>query len=253
MNIEERIKNLQDRGWLNSFKPSKRLIKCINGVKSPKEEDVFNAFTIGTPEEVKVLIIGQDPYPKEGRAHGYAFSFGDNKRPAEDSLLNIFKALQAYKTNQAFDKIENSKVESWCTNLATWANNNGVLLLNTALTYESKEKTDTHIEAWRPFIKEVIKNLLTCSNDKLVIFLWGDKAKATFFDLIKEKKTYMSIQREMLVLSTSHPSENYNALKKGFCYEAPNHFKACDDFLSENDDNRVWKNLWEYINSPTKP
>ncbi len=237
MKIENEIEKLKESGWIGTFKPSQQLKKCIKGVKGvikPKQEDIFNAFDKLTPKTTKVLILGQDPYPDEGRAHGYAFSFGDNKRPAEDSLLNIFKALQAYKTNQAFDKIENSEVESWGTNLATWANNNGILLLNTALTYESKEKTDTHIEAWRPFIKEVIKKLLTCSNDKLVIFLWGDKAKATFFNLIKEKKTYMSITREMLVLISNHPSNSSVNRGGNFPILAPNHFRACNDFLGKD-------------------
>ena len=238
MKIENEIEKLKESGWIGTFKPSQQLKKCIKGVKGvikPKQEDIFNAFDKLTPKTTKVLILGQDPYPDEGRAHGYAFSFRDNKRPAEDSLLNIFKALQAYKTNQAFDKIENSEVESWGTNLATWAKENKVLLLNTALTYESKEKTDTHIEAWRPFIKEVVKNLLTCSNNKLVVFLWGDKAKATFFDLIKEKKTYMSIKRQMLVLISNHPSNLSVNHGGNFPILAPNHFKACNDFLSENE------------------
>lgn len=237
MKIENEIEKLQESGWIGTFKHRQRLIKFIKGVKgviSPKREDIFNAFNELSPETTRVLILGQDPYPSqgrnEGRAHGYAFSFGPdatNKEP-EDSLLNIYKAIK-----EAYNP-PNSKIKTWNTNLATWAKENKVLLLNTALTYESKEKTDTHIEAWRPFIKEVVKNLLTCSNDKLVVFLWGDKAKATFFDLIKEKKTYMSIKRQMLVLISNHPSNSSVNRGGNFPILAPNHFKACNDFLGEN-------------------
>ena len=224
MNIEERIKNLQDRGWLNSFKPSKRLIKCINGVKSPKQEDIFNAFNDLTPETTKVLILGQDPYPpKEEKgvvnihAHGYAFSSCNDYLP--DSLENIFKAIPQCKKEK---------------NLSEWVKKNNVLLLNTALTHISKEEIENHIQIWKPFIKQVIFNLLTCDNTKLVVFLWGDSAKKKFFDFIKEKKTYMSIKREMLVLISHHPSNSSVNRGGNFPILAPNHFKACNDFLGKN-------------------
>ena len=230
MKIENEIEKLKESGWIGTFKPSQQLKKCIKEVKGvikPKQEDIFNAFDKLTPKTTKVLILGQDPYPEEERADGYAFSFGDNE-PAEDSLLNVFKAVQ-----KAYN-LPNSNVKTWNTKLDKWAKANKVLLLNTALTYESKEKTDTHIEAWKPFIKEVIKSLLTCSNDKLVIFLWGDKAKATFFNLIKEKKTYMSIKRQMLVLISNHPSNSSVNRGGNFPILAPNHFKACNDFLGND-------------------
>lgn len=256
--VDEVIKNgrkILVNKWITSddfeeFVNNDNIRECIEKCTSPAKEDIFNAFKIGKPEDVRVLILGQDPYPKEGRAHGYAFSFGDNKEPAEDSLLNIFKALQAYKTNQAFDKIE-SKVENWGTNLATWANNNGILLLNTALTYVKGGKTE-HQNKWKDFIEYVIEKILTTGEKKLVVFLWGDDARVLFHRVIfseKDKKDKTAnIKRKLLVLSTSHPSENHNAFKKGFCYEAPNHFKACDNFL----DNPVWENLWTYINPENK-
>ena len=67
-----------------------------------------------------------------------------------------------------------------------------------------------------------------------LFFYGGDKAKATFFDLIKEKKTYMSIQREMLVLISNHPSNSSVNRGRNFPILAPNHFKACNDFLGND-------------------
>jgi len=228
--------------------------KCIEFCTSPAKEDIFNTFKIGKPEDVRVLILGQDPYPKKGRAHGYAFSFGD-KRPAEDSLLNIFKAVKVYQYKEKniikeFKDIKPNEV-NWNTNLATWANNNGILLLNTALTYVKGGKTE-HQNKWKDFIEYVIEKILTTGEKKLVVFLWGDDARVLFHRVIfseKDKKDKTAnIKRKLLVLSTSHPSENHNAFKKGFCYEAPNHFKACDEFLKEP----VWENLWKYINPENK-
>lgn len=234
MTVEEDIKKLQDEGWLEDFEPSERLKKFIKGAKNPKQEDIFNAFNDLTPKTTKVLILGQDPYPDKNKAHGYAFSFG-NEKPAKDSLLNLFKTIQAYKTNTTFDKIQNNDVDTWNTNLSEWAEKNKVLLLNTALTYEKNTKNtiNKHIKEWKPFIKQVINNLLTCSNGKLVVFLWGDKAKTAFFEFIKNdnNNSYMQIKRDMLVLISNHPS-NLSVNRGGnFPILAPNHFKACDAFL----------------------
>lgn len=133
------------------------IANCTSPVKIEDEEDtiiqekiktIFNAFTLFKPEDTRILILGQDPYPNAERAHGLAFSFGDNKIPADDSLLNIFKAIKAYKENKTFDTVNveeikgniKKKIQPWNTNLKTWAGNNGILLLNTALTYKENEK-----------------------------------------------------------------------------------------------------------------
>lgn len=65
--------------------------ECINECTRPNQSDIFNAFDGLRPQDVKVLIIGQDPYPDEAKAHGLAFSYNNGEIPAEDSLLNIFR------------------------------------------------------------------------------------------------------------------------------------------------------------------
>jgi len=239
------LQSLINAKWLSGFENDKLedLKKFINDLDdnkiSPEKDKIFNAFKIGNngnicePKDVKVLIIGQDPYTKiSGKADGYAFS-QNGKKPAEDSLLNIYIAIQkAYK-------FKNKDIDTWDTNLATWAKDNGVLLLNTALTYQKGKKIE-HQNNWKNFIELVINKLLTTVNNKLVVFLWGDDARRLFHKVMFESDNI----RDILVLPTSHPSKNYDAYKKGFCYEAPNHFKACDEFLKEP----VWENLWKYIN-----
>ena len=252
--LRDKLENIEKAGWLKNFCEEKEVfIKKIKDLEytSPREEDVFNAFTLFKPEKTKILIIGRDPYPSkkdnEGRAHGLAFSFGPNakKVEADDSILNIFKAIQKYNNSK-------KDIKYWNTNLKIWAKKNKVLLLNTALTYECENQKNKHQKAWEPFIKNIIANLLTCNGEKLAVFLWGDDARKLFHEIIyydgkvksKTKNLIEKIERNLLVLTTSHPTKNHKAYKKGFCYEAPNHFKACDEFLFGKDKAKyVWKNF----------
>lgn len=276
--------------------------KCIDQCTSPDINDIFNAFSLFPIEETRVLILGQDPYSNKAKAHGFAFSVANGKRDA--SLLNIFKALCGY--------IACGKVKNWNTNLETWARDNKILLLNTALTYqnlypdkkkkelskEEKQKQnkcqEEHLNAWSHFIKQVINKLLTCNNTKLVIFLWGGPAQKTFLKCLNEDsnlfissvlleknifkenisdnkfkidKNYKVIksdeaievankENQLRIFMTNHPSplsenkKNKKGQKEGkFIEYSKSHFRACDDFLSKNGSKRVWKNLWEYINS----
>lgn len=262
--IEEILnKNENIKEWLNGWDCKKfakkgdndlSINECIKRCTSPvkiEESDseefikekiliIFKALTLFKPKETRILIIGQDPYPNQKRAHGLAFSFGDNSKPADDSLLNIYKAIEECKRANNV-KIE-KKITEWDTNLEKWATTNKVLLLNTALTYNKKDKKENRIADWKPFINEIILNLLKVKKGrKLVVFLWGDDARKLFHKIIyNEKDNTNEIENidsnNILVLSTSHPSNNYKAVYKGFCYEAPNHFKACDEFLED----KVW-------------
>lgn len=97
--------------------------KCINECTRPNQSDIFNAFEDLKPQNVKVLIIGQDPYPDEAKAHGLAFSYKGGKISADDSLRNIFHKIK-----------EDVGIDNSYTNLSAWKEQ-GVLLLNTALTF----------------------------------------------------------------------------------------------------------------------
>ena len=175
------------------------IIKCIEECTRPKQKDIFNAFDGLKPQDVKVLILGQDPYPTENRADGLAFSFGDNK-PAQDSLKNIFDKI----------KIE-LNINNTNTNLKCWRDR-GVLLLNTALTFK-KGNQDYHITSWSIFVNNIISKLLHIKRDStnpLVIMLWGGQA-----NLLKifrdDKEDSAFIKKNIYLLRSSHPSNMGNS------------------------------------------
>lgn len=297
---DEQDKNYIKEGWFdgidmkNLFKDNENkyktsIIDCINNCTSPspnkkdfenKEEDfikeklklIFKAFSLFEPSETKVLILGQDPYPEVKRAQGLAFSFKNNHKPADDSLLNIFKAIEEYKKKNNINITKS--IKEWDTNLECWAKNNDILLLNTALTFDEKTSLTKRKNVWEPFVQKIITKLLTYDNDNLVIFLWGKEAQKTFLRVLnnieykakiekqikpknnkkdivyKNNQEKLKINNELIrsiiainnsikLFMTSHPSNNYNSVKKGFEQDAPNYFKACDDFLDKN----IWKNF----------
>lgn len=176
------------------------VVKCIDECTRPRQDEIFNAFDGLKPQDVKVLIIGQDPYPTEGRADGLAFSFGDNK-PAKDSLKNIF------------DKIKSElNIDNKNTNLKCWRDR-GVLLLNTALTYK-KGNQDYHITSWSNFVDHIISKLLQnrTPDNPLVIMLWGGQANllTSFRD---DKDDVIHKDKNIYILRASHPS-NVGGSKK---------------------------------------
>ncbi|MBO5530006.1 MAG: uracil-DNA glycosylase, partial [Bacilli bacterium] len=130
----------------------------------PPKKDVFNAFRLSY-KDIKVVILGQDPYHGDGEAHGFAFSC--LKTPIPPSLKNIYKEL--------YDDlgIEKNMLDG---NLFPWVKQ-GVMLLNTGLTVE-KDKPNSHKNLdWHIFTDEVIRKLN--ERDKPVVFiLWGNNARA---------------------------------------------------------------------------
>lgn len=170
--------------------------KCIKECECPEKKKIFNAFDGLKPQDVKVLIIGQDPYPKKGRADGLAFSFGNNEE-AQDSLKNILEKIKE-ELNIHYNE-KNSNLTCW--------RDRGVLLLNTALTYKKGNK-DYHIEAWSNLINCIISKLLQRerdSNNPLVIMLWGGQANLlTSFRNDLEDANLRN--KHIYILRASHPS-----------------------------------------------
>ncbi|MEN9291626.1 MAG: hypothetical protein RLZZ357_1470 [Bacteroidota bacterium] len=151
----------------------------------PKGAQIFRAFDACPFHQVKVVILGQDPYPTKGHAHGLCFSVEPNLRPLPKSLNNIFKELQA---DLSVPFPENG-------NLIAWAQQ-GVLLLNSVLTVE-EGLPDSHKNfGWETFTDAVIAQVNAQKNN-VVFILWGAKAaqKASFIDNSKH-----------LILKSVHPS-----------------------------------------------
>ena len=120
----------------------------------PSQNDVLNAIKLTTLDNAKVLIIGQDPYPSSEHAHGLAFSSLSPKTPA--SLKNIFKKLK--------EDFPDGKYNS--NTLTEWGKQ-GVILLNTALTFEGKEQKllKEHTKLWEPVIKNIFEVICVCEFD----------------------------------------------------------------------------------------
>lgn len=137
----------------------------------PKKELVFNAFNKCDFNDIKVVIIGQDPYHTPGAAHGLAFSVPDGEK-IPPSLRNIFKEI-----NEDLNKdIPTSG------NLEEWAKQ-GVFMINATLTVESHKAGSHQKKGWETFTDAVIKKIAD-ERENIVFLLWGSYAqkKATFID-----------------------------------------------------------------------
>src|SRR5262249_13607698 len=130
----------------------------------PPEEDVFNAFRYTPYEEVKVLLLGQDPYHGAGQAHGLAFSVQPGVKPPP-SLVNIFKELHS----ELGCRVPNNGY------LVPWAER-GVMLLNAVLTVRAGEANSHKDKGWEHFTDAVI-GALNARPRPVVFALWGAYAQ----------------------------------------------------------------------------
>ena len=174
----------------------------------PPYEEIFNAFKLTSIENVKVVILGQDPYHEAGQAHGLAFSTPDG-RPIPRSLKNIFKEINS---EYGYPIPESGCLEAWAQQ--------GVFLLNTVLTVEDGNANSHSKCGWQTFTDNVIK-LLNEQSQPIVFMLWGKQA---------EKKKELITNPNHLILITSHPSP-FSA-RRGFL--GSNHFKLANEFLTDN-------------------
>ncbi len=165
--------------YIKDFIKEERLSKTIY----PPAKDLFNAFRLTDFKDIKVVILGQDPYHGEKEAMGLSFSVRRGVR-TPPSLRNIFKELK-----------DDLKIERTDTDLSDWAKQ-GVFLLNTVLTVE-KDKANSHKDiGWEIFTDFVIKQI----NDKLnnvVFILWGRQAR--------DKKRLITNPNHYIIES-AHPS-----------------------------------------------
>ena len=182
----------------------------------PPYGEIFNAFKLTPLDNVKVVILGQDPYHEAGQAHGLAFSTPDG-RPIPRSLKNIFKEINA--------EYDYPIPESGC--LEKWAKQ-GVFLLNTVLTVEDGNANSHSKCGWQTFTDNVIKTL-NGRSQPIVFMLWGKQA---------EKKKELITNENHLVLVTSHPSP-FSA-RRGFL--GCNHFRLANEYLKDNGQKEIdWR------------
>lgn len=180
----------------------------------PKGNQIFRAFEACPFDEVKVVVLGQDPYPTLGHAHGLCFSCESNVQPLPRSLNNIFKELQN----------DLGLVPPSSGDLNRWAEQ-GVLLLNATLTVREGQPESHAGKGWEIFTDAVIHALNT-HKSHLVYMLWGGKAqrKAERVDALNN-----------LVLKAPHPSPL--SAHRGFF--GCKHFSLCNDYLKATDQSAI--------------
>ncbi len=132
----------------------------------PKKDQIFRAFELCPFDKVKVVILGQDPYPTLGHAHGLCFSCDVTVRPLPKSLKNIFKE---YESDLGLPMPKNGDLSNWAKE--------GVLLLNTVLTVREGEANSHANYGWEDFTDTVIQQL---NKEKKISF--------TFFGVLKLKR-----------------------------------------------------------------
>ncbi len=166
---------------LVAFLEAERASKTI----FPAKEDVFRSLALTPPDEVKVLLLGQDPYHDEGQAHGLCFSVLPPTRPPP-SLKNIFREL---KDDLGID------VPDGIGDLSPWGRQ-GVLLLNTVLTVVAHEAASHKKKGWELFTDAVI-TAVNASAQPVVFCLWGAHA---------QKKAKLVDASRNVVIESAHPS-----------------------------------------------
>lgn len=179
----------------------------------PPGKLIFNAFNLCPFEQVKVVIIGQDPYHGPGQAHGLCFSVNDNV-PFPPSLRNIFKEIQ--------DDLGKPIPESG--NLTRWAKQ-GVLLLNATLTVRAHQAGSHQRRGWEEFTDAAIRALAE-QREHLVFILWGAYA---------QKKGAFIDRSRHLVLTSVHPSPL--SAHNGFF--GNRHFSRANEYLQQHGQNPI--------------
>lgn len=203
--------------WRDFFEKKMKMIKCISDVIEkdvangqivlPKIDFLWNAFIHTSPQNLKVVILGQDPYPNIEDACGMAFSVSrDRNCELPKSLINIFDVLS--KTVPNFEIPSHGDLSDWAVQ--------GVLLVNTALTVISGCR-NSHARPWSQFSNALIE-YLSDNFDHIVFMLWGKQAQSF--------RKYID-KRKHLVLETSHPSP----LSFTYGFNECNHFNQANEYL----------------------
>lgn len=179
----------------------------------PEPKNIFNAFNLCAFDDVKVVIIGQDPYHEPGQAHGLCFSVqsGVDFPP---SLQNIYKEIES---DIGHKSITNGDLTDWARQ--------GVLLLNSTLTVRAHDAASHAGHGWEQFTDAVI-NAVAKNKKHIVYMLWGSFA---------QKKAEIVNKNENLVLTSAHPSPL--SAYRGFF--GNHHFSQANEYLIQNGESPI--------------
>lgn len=178
------------------------------GVCYPPKENIFRAFELTKPSEIKAVILGQDPYHEPKQAHGLCFSVLPSQPKLPPSLKNIYKELTE---EYGCCNRENGFLEDWAQQ--------GVLMLNTVMTVRQGAANSHKGNGWETFTDNAISYINTL-NQPIVYLLWGAPS---------QKKEQLLDNTNHLVLKSAHPSPL--SAYRGFF--GCGHFKACNEFLTQ--------------------
>jgi uracil-DNA glycosylase len=173
----------------------------------PPADDIFNAFHFTPLSQVKVLLLGQDPYHNERQAHGLSFSVLPEQKEIPPSLRNIYQELH---DDLGIEIPRHGYLKKWA--------DEGVLLLNTVLTVRAHQANSHQGRGWELFTDAVIREV-NKQDRPIVYFLWGSPAG---------KKAAMLNNEKHLVLKAPHPSPL--SAHKGFM--GCRHFSKANAFLA---------------------
>ncbi len=189
------------------FKKLKRFLKIESDTFTiyPKEDQIYNAFNQTPFDDVKVVIIGQDPYHGENQAHGLSFSV-QKRVKLPPSLKNIYKEIES---DLGITPPQSGDLTAWTKQ--------GVLLLNATLTVRAQSPGSHQKKGWEKFTDAVIRKL-SDEKENLVFILWGKYA---------QDKGVIIDSNKHFVIKSAHPSPF--AARKGFFGSKP--FSKTNEFL----------------------
>ena len=216
---QEFLFNQVNNEWLSIFKSevNKRYFKfiiaelesCSNeNILCPSPKNIFKAFKKTSFSNLKVVIVGQDPYHGRGQANGLCFAV-NNDQITPPSLKNIFNEIE-----NDLKKRPNTK-----KNLESWADQ-GVLLLNSSLSVKSGKPNSHQNLGWNKFTDKILK-YISGNKNNVVFFLWGNFAK---------HKQQLIDKNKHLILFSSHPSP----LSSYISFNGCKHFSKSNKYLKQN-------------------
>ena len=216
--------NQVNNEWLSIFKSevNKKYFKLIieelescskENILCPIPKNIFRAFKKTSFSNLKVVIVGQDPYHGRGQANGLSFAV-NNDQIIPPSLKNIFNEVE----NDLKIRTNTKK------NLESWADQ-GVLMLNSSLSVKSGKPNSHQNLGWNKFTDKILKHISGNKNN-VVFFLWGNFAK---------QKKQLIDKNKHLILSSSHPSP----LSSYISFNGCKHFSKSNKYLKQNNLNEI--------------
>ncbi len=181
----------------------------------PKDDEVFRALNACPFSELKVVVLGQDPYPTFGHAHGLSFSVNESVRPLPRSLVNIYNELN---TDLGIPVSNNGDLNRWASQ--------GVLLLNSVLTVREGNPNSHAGKGWEQFTDKVIE-AVNEHKKHVVYLLWGRNAHLKAMNVNHPNN---------LVIKSSHPSPlGYTKSGRDFiAFQGSRPFSKANDYLSQH-------------------